>query len=291
MNVITFRDGTFHGTNLSDSLAAENYQHAIRVCYDVSRASLNGFPGFFKSTGYKPPTLGGIDGPFQAAHKTKLSFPGWLVDTPPYLQYFNSYMGAYRAGKANWCDPGFYPVSDRLISGFDASVSDVLLVDVGGGKGHDIATFASQYSSHPGRLVLQDREQVIASMAASSDCRLFEAQAYNIFTPQPVKYARAYFLHSVPHGFGDEDAIKILKNLVPALAKGYSRVLLNEIVINEGQPTLAATSMDMIMLAHLAVRERTEAEWRDILVQAGLTVVGIYSYPGVAESLIEAELA
>jgi hypothetical protein len=49
--------------------------------------------------------------------------------------------------------------------------------------------------------------------------------------------------------------------------------------------------MDMMMLAHFAVRERTEAEWRSILAKAGLKIVNIYNYAGVAESLIEAELA
>lgn len=28
-------------------------------------------------------------------------------------------MSAYRAGKANWFDAGFYPVADRLVTGFD----------------------------------------------------------------------------------------------------------------------------------------------------------------------------
>ena len=93
------------------------------------------------------------------------------------------------------------------------------------------------------------------------------------------------------HDWSDEDGVKILQNLVPALKRGYSRVLFNEIVVSEENPTLAATSMDLMMLAHFAVRERTEAEWRGILEKAGLKIVNIYTYPGVAESLIEAELA
>jgi hypothetical protein len=44
------------------------------------------------------------------------------------------------------------------------------------------------------------------------------------------------------------------------------------------------------MLAHLAVRERTEMEWKIILRKAGLRFLRIYNYPGVAESVIEAEL-
>ncbi|KAJ5833105.1 O-methyltransferase [Penicillium riverlandense] len=288
MNLLSFRDGAFHPTRLSNDLAAENFQHSIAFCYDAARPSFNGFPEYFKNSEYRSPTLGGTDGPFQHAHKTKLPFFEWLVATPPHLQHFDSFMSAYRAGKANWYD--FYPVTELMITGFDPSVSDVLLVDVGGGKGHDVANFAAQYTSHPGRIILQDREPVIASVLANGS-EGFEAQAYNFFKPQPIKGARAYSLHSILHDWGDEDGIMILKNLAPALEKGYSRVLLNEIVVSEEKPTLAATSMDMMMLAHFAVRERTEAEWRTILAAAGLKVVNIYTYPGVAESLIEAELA
>ncbi|OGM44713.1 O-methyltransferase [Aspergillus bombycis] len=268
MNLLAFHNGAFQATRLSNDLAAENFQHSISFCYDAARPSFNTFPQYFEKTEYRSPTLGGTDGPFQEAHKTQLPFFEWLIATPPHLQHFDSFMSAYRAGKADWHD--FYPVTERMIAGFDSSVSDVLLVDVGGGRGHDVATFAGHYTSHPGRIVLQDREPVIAS---------------------PIKGARAYFLHSILHDWGDDDGIKILENLAPALVRGYSRVLLNEIVISEEKPTLAATSMDMMMLAHFAVRERTEAEWRSILAKAGLKVVNIYNYPGVAESLIEAELA
>ncbi|KAB8073084.1 hypothetical protein BDV29DRAFT_176043 [Aspergillus leporis] len=161
------------------------------------------------------------------------------VKSPPYLQYFNSYMSAYRAGKPNWCDTGFYPVSDRLLTGFDASMSDVLLVDVGGGRGHDIAAFASRFSPLPGRLVLQGREQVIDSMPAD-ESRQFEATAHNISTTQPIKHARGVLHALCSSWLRDEDAIKIMANLVPALVKGYSQVLLNGIAVDEEKPILAA---------------------------------------------------
>lgn len=62
-------------------------------------------------------------------------------------------------------------------------------------------------------------------------------------------------------------------------------------IISEEKPTLAATSMNRMMLAHFSVRERTEVEWRGILERVGLRVIRIYTCPGAAESLIEAELA
>jgi hypothetical protein len=293
MHLVTFHGGAFHGTALSNGLAEENYQHSISFCYDAARTSFNGFPEFFKKTAYKMPTSL-TAGPFQDAHKTELPFFEWLVATPPYLQYFDSFMSAYRAGKANWYDPGFYPVQERLVEGFDKDESEVLLVDVGGGRGHDVAAFAAQFPSAPGKIILQDREPVIAGVLAASPDQStlpFEAQAHDFFTPQPVKHARAYSLHSILHDWGDEDGLKIVQNLVPALKKGYSKVLFNEIVVNEEKPNLAATSMDMMMLAHFAVRERTEGEWAAILEKSGLKIVKIYTYPGVAESLIEAELA
>jgi hypothetical protein len=288
MHMVSYADGKFHATALSNGLAEENYQHSIAFCYDAARPSFNGLPEYFKQTGYKHPTSL-TDGPFQAAHKTTLPFFDWLVATPPHLAHFGSFMSAYRAGKANWYDAGFYPVPARLIEGFDPSAGDVLLVDVGGSRGHDLEEFAAQHPSRPGRLVLQDLEPVVAAVE-DKDKKPFEAQAHDFFTPQPVKAARAYSLHSILHDWGDEDGIRILENLKPALKRGYSRVLLNEIVVSEETPTLAATSMDMMMLAHFAVRERTEAQWRAILAKAGLKVVNIYTYPGVAESLIEAEL-
>ncbi|KAI0141804.1 putative hydroxyindole O-methyltransferase [Xylariaceae sp. FL1272] len=290
MHMVSYADGRWHSTALADSLAQENYQYSLKFCYDVSRPSFNGFPEFFKRTGYKQPTSL-TNGPFQAAHNSELPFFEWLVATPPNIEHFSSFMSSYRAGKPNWFDEGFYPVRERLLDGFDPSASDVLLVDVGGARGHELAAFATKHTSHPGKLVLQDRPEVIASVEKDNASGPFEAQAHDFFTAQPVRGARAYFLHSILHDWDDADGVRILENLKPALQRGYSRVLLNEIVLSEDHPTLAATSMDMMMLAHFAVRERTEADWKSILERAGLRVSGIYAYPGSAESVIEAKLA
>lgn len=289
MKLVTFSQGKFYATALSNGLAAENYQQSIDFCYDVARPSFNGFPKFFKENGYKTPA-DLRTGPFQAAHKSDLAFFDWLVATPPHLAEFDAFMSAYRAGKPNWYDEGFYPVEKRLVEGFDSSKNEVLLVDVGGGRGHDVTMFAARHSSHPGKLVLQDREPVIASIPDQEKLP-YECQAHDFYTPEPIKGARAYSLHSILHDWDDERGIKILENLKPALTPGYSRVLLNEIVVSEEHPTLAATSMDMMMLAHMSVRERTEADWKAIIEKAGLTFLGVYTYPGVAESVIEAELS
>lgn len=60
--------------------------------------------------------------------------------------------------------------------------------------------------------------------------------------------------------------------------------------MSEEHPTLAATCMDVQMLAHCGAQERTEEHWRRLLGEAGYEITKIYTYPGVAESLIEAQL-
>lgn len=80
-------------------------------------------------------------------------------------------MSAYRTGKPSWADPGFYPVSERLFDGFDSSVSELLPVDVGGGMGHDPVELKEKYPKLPGKLMLQDRPEVISTLSSRRQCK------------------------------------------------------------------------------------------------------------------------
>ncbi|KAH8654647.1 putative O-methyltransferase [Tricladium varicosporioides] len=276
--------GVYTPTPLSDALVEPKFKDGIIYNFDVAGPSFASLPEYLKVTNYKNPTEL-TNGPFQYAHKTPLPFFAWLDQTPPYLSIFNNYMSAYRAGKPTWCDPGFYPI-EHLTTGFDYTSNPALLVDVGGGIGHDLQELRKNHGSLPGDLILQDREEVISTLTPGTN---FKAIAHDFFTPQPILHARAYYLHSVLHDWGDEDCIKILQNLISALKKGYSKVLINEIVVSEENATLAASSMDQLMLVLGAMKERTEEQWGEILAKAGYKVLNIWKYPGVAESLIEAE--
>lgn len=198
-------------------------------------------------------------------------------------------MSAYRAGKPSWLDPGFpYPVQTRL---GDGDANDVLFVDVGGGLGHDLRELRAKHPSLPGTLVLQDRAEVIASLGADSNSdSCFQAMAHDFFTPQPVVGARAYYLHSVLHDWGDEDCVRILEALKPALRAGRSRVLVNELVVPSEGAAWPVTAMDQLMLVLGAMRERTEEEWKGIVARAGLRVARVDRWEMGAESLMEVEL-
>ncbi|KAF2231304.1 putative O-methyltransferase [Viridothelium virens] len=280
----------FSPTYLSNAFTEPKFRAGIIYTFDVAGPSFHLLPNYLKSISYGNPTEL-TDGPFQYAHKTQLPFFAWLDQNPPYLSVFNDYMSAYRAGKLNWVDPGFYPVSERLIRGFNSTFSDVFLVDVGGGLGHDLRELETKISDLPGRLILQDREEVISTLPSATADNKFEAKPHDFFTSQPVQGARAYYLHSVLHDWSDVDCIRILEQLRPAMKKGYSKLLVNEIVVPKQGGTWPVTAMDQLMLVLGAMKERTEMQWNDILEKAGFKVTGIWSLEMGTESLIEAEVA
>lgn len=280
--------GVWLATPLSNELARPHFQHSILFCHYTTRQAFNGLPEYFTRMAKEDPST--VPGPFQIGMQSSLDFFPWLGANPTEASYFNHFMQAYRAGNAMWYEPDFYPVAERLVEGFDSSNSEVFLVDVGGGKGHDLAAFAAAFPNLPGLLILHDQPAVIAEVPTAI-MHSFISQSHDFFTPEPIKFARTYFLHSILHDWGDADCLRILENLKPALKPGYSRVLFNEIVLSEEKPTIQATSMDMMMLAHCnPAYERTEGAWRDLLSQAGYVIRGIFGSDGAAESVIEAEI-
>ncbi|KAF2771887.1 putative hydroxyindole O-methyltransferase, partial [Teratosphaeria nubilosa] len=288
-NVIdTTGRGVWRSTALSNGLAKPHFQNSILFCHYISRQAFNGYPEYFSRLSQEEPSQ--VPGPFQIGLQTDLPFFDYLGTHPPNGSYFNHFMKAYREGNTMWFEPELYPVAERLEQDFDPGANEAFLVDIGGGKGHDISAFAAAQPDHPGKLILQDQASVIAEVPGQT--HPFTLQPHDFFTPQPIKHARTYFLHSILHDWGDEDCLRILENLVPALKSGYSKVLFNEIVLVEEAPSIKATVMDMMMLGHCnPAYERTEAAWRGLLERGGLKIVRIFSAPGAAESVIEAKVA
>ena len=99
-------------------------------------------------------------------------------------------MSGYRQGKSSWMDDGFYPVRQRLTGSVTLDKESILLVDVGGGLGHDLAEFKKKHPdldpSICGRLILQDKADVIAQVSPGTAHGL-ELCAHDFFTEQPAK--------------------------------------------------------------------------------------------------------
>ena len=84
---------------------------------------------------------------------------------------------------------------------------------------------------------------------------------------------------------------KVLNNTIPAMKRGYSKIPINDIAIPDEGADSISTAVDIIMLATVASRERTEADWTKLLESVGLRVLNIWTYERGAWSLTEAEPA
>jgi hypothetical protein len=100
-------------------------------------------------------------------------------------------------------------------------------------------------------------------------------------------------MHSVLHDWTDENALDILGNLKPAFKKGYSKLLLNAVVVPAGVARPITSALDLIMMSGLSSRERSAEDWENLLGAAGFRIVKIWSGTSSFkfQSLIEAELA
>ena len=84
-----------------------------------------------------------------------------------------------------------------LLSGSNPSPDSTLLVDVGGGRGGDLAEFKKAFPKAEGKLVVQDLPQVIADIT-DLDGEIVR-MPHDFFTAQPVKGSQppAPHLHSL----------------------------------------------------------------------------------------------
>ncbi len=80
--------------------------------------------------------------------------------------------------------------------------------------------------------------------------------------------ADLHILKQIVHDWDDEHATRILTNCHRALAPGGKLLLVEMVVPADNRPGMAQ-AMDLNMLVLLGGRERTEAEYRDLLRSAG----------------------
>jgi phenylacetate-coenzyme A ligase PaaK-like adenylate-forming protein len=75
------------------------------------------------------------------------------------------------------------------------------------------------------------------------------------------------------------------------MAPSYSKLLIHEQITPEKGASVWNSIQDINMMALCGVAERTEAEWRKLLQQAGFRVITVYqAKDGVSEGVIVAEV-
>lgn len=198
-------------------------------------------------------------------------------------------MTALRNHKMDWTD--VYDTS-QMVKGADMTSPAPLFVDIGGAHGLDAARLLAKHPDLPGSagLIVQDLPEVVSTHAIEVLDPRVTREAYDFFTPQPLVGARAYFFHAVPHDWPDADCVRIFENVKVAMQKGYSKLLIYEIVLPATGATGLMTTLDLQLMNCTSGLERTEQNWRELLRTVGLKIVTISRHPRAVESVIEAEL-
>jgi len=168
---------------------------------------------------------------------------------------FMGLMTALRNHKMSWTD--VYD-TNRIISGADISTGKPLFVDIGGAHGLDTSRLLDKHPDLPADvLILQDTPEVVAMPIENLDPRIIK-QGYDFFTPQPQLHARAYFFHAVPHDWPDADCVRMFSQVKAAFKRGYSKLLIYEVVLPNKGATSLMTTLDLQLMNCTSGMERTE---------------------------------
>jgi len=163
------------------------------------------------------------------------------------------------------------------------------LMDVGGGSG---LLLAEILRTHPRlRGVLADQQHVIdrarerqflagdlASRTSMEPCNFFESVPSG---------CRAYIMKSIIHDWDDERSRIILTNCRKAIASN-GVLLLVELSLGDANVPSFGKFLDITMLSLTGGRERTEAEYADLLASAGFRlnrVIPVNPQFGIIEAL------
>ena len=186
----------------------------------------------------------------------------FFAQRPHIAQIFNEAMTAFSGYEA-----------DAVAAAYDFSGVDTL-VDVGGGQGLLLATILQRFPSLRG--VLFDLPSVVTASTAPLDALGVRGRTMvvggDFFTAVPDG-GDVYILKNIIHDFDDPQARTIL-SVVRRTISANGRLLLAQEVIPPGNAPSGGKLLDMQMLL-IGDRERTEAEYRELLAEAGFRMTRV----------------
>jgi C-methyltransferase len=161
-----------------------------------------------------------------------------------------------------------------VVAGYDFSCYPTI-VDVGGGHGPLLAAILAAAPESQG--VLYDLPSVVAAapnlLCKNNVADRVRLEAGSFFDRVPVG-GDVYVLKNIIHDWPDDQAVQILRN-VRAAAGVHATVLLVELVIPDHDRDFPGKWADLEMLLNLSARERTAAEYRNLLSQAGFRMTRV----------------
>lgn len=197
---------------------------------------------------------------------------------PAYGDVFNQAMTSYSAGESRL-------VMEALAT---CDLSDVRAwCDVAGGYGHLLCSLLAAHPELTGIVldlpdVVDDRDHLIAPQVGLGErCRYVAGDMFD-----RVPDADAYSLKHILHDWNDQECVAILAN-IRAAATGPRRVFIVEYIVPGPQEPHFAKLFDIHMLCWGTGRERTEAEYAQLLEAAGFRHANSWYPPGRLMGVIE----
>jgi O-methyltransferase domain len=149
------------------------------------------------------------------------------------------------------------------------------IADVGGATGNMLAAILSRYPKTRGILfdLPHAAAQARAILGQSSLADRIRIESGSFFEGVPAG-ADAYILSHVIHDWNEDQCLTILGNVRRAMNPA-GKVLIVEMVLPPGDTPHFGKLLDMMMLFVPGGRERTEAEYNDLLDKAGFRLTRV----------------
>ena len=137
---------------------------------------------FLKKAGWRNPTDGRNTALQYALDIPNTTYFEWTAQNPDIDARFSGMMAAQATGKPMWSQEHFFPIERLARAEGD---NGVLLVDIGGGKGHDLVDFKTRHPQLQGRLMVPEMPYMVGQMQGKLDG--IEYMEHDFNKPQPVK--------------------------------------------------------------------------------------------------------
>jgi len=179
-------------------------------------------------------------------------FWGYFAENPEHNRLFNDAMtGLTHAQVAG------------IMSAYDFSGFKTI-ADIGGGNGHLLRAVLAANPSAQG--VLFDLPHVVEqAKAVPSERMTFQAGS---FFEHTLPICDAYLMKVIIHDWSDREAVEILR-AVRGSAPQHAKLLPAEFIIPEDSKPNWTLFVDLIMLGELTGKERTKAEFANLLEESG----------------------
>ena len=177
--------------------------------------------------------------------------------------------------------------NDAIMSVYDFSQFGKV-IDIGGGHGGLITSILKKNPQTKGVLfdapvVIEGARPKLESAGLADRC---ETVAGNFFEAVPAG-GDAYVMKWIIHDWEDEKAIRILKNCREQMQPNGRLIVVDCVVPENDEPDFSKT-FDLNMLVMTGGKERTAAEFRDLLAAAGFKLLRVIP-TDVPTSIVEGQ--